>query len=36
MEWNMQDILQKRPALSRWHPEHEKEFAEFVKTKTGK
>ncbi|ORY60381.1 hypothetical protein BCR35DRAFT_355241 [Leucosporidium creatinivorum] len=34
MEWNANDILKKRPALSRWHPEYEKEFAEFVKSKT--
>lgn len=36
MEWTMQDILQKRPALSRWHPEFKDAFAKFVKEKTGK
>lgn len=28
--WNADDILQQRPALSRWHPEHEAEFKQFV------
>ena len=36
MEWNVNDLLQKRPALSRWHPEYEAEFAQFVEQKTGK
>lgn len=33
MEWNAQDILQKRPALSRWHPEYKDAFAKFVADK---
>ena len=27
--WAMQDIVQNRPALSRWHPEFKEEFGEF-------
>ena len=29
--WNAYDIIKNRPALSRWNPEHEAEFEEFMK-----
>lgn len=32
IEWNVNDILQKRPALSRWNPEYKDAFAKFVET----
>lgn len=32
IEWNTQDIIENRPALSRWHPDYSEEFADFVKT----
>ncbi|KAM0752955.1 NAD(P)-binding protein [Meredithblackwellia eburnea MCA 4105] len=35
MAWNADDILKKRPALSRWHPEHKDAFAKFVEDKLG-
>ena len=28
--WAAQDIIENRPALSRWHPDHKDAFAEFV------
>lgn len=31
MRWAGDDIIQNRPALSRWHPDHEAAYAEFVK-----
>ncbi|POY71911.1 hypothetical protein BMF94_5068 [Rhodotorula taiwanensis] len=34
MEWGMGDVLEKRPPLSRWHPEWEKKHEEFVKERT--
>lgn len=30
MQWSIDDIIKNRPALSRWHPDFEAEFAEFV------
>jgi len=31
MEWTMQDIIQNRPPLSRWHDDYKVQFEEFVK-----
>lgn len=33
MEYNVQDIVQDRPALSRWHEDHKDSFAQFMKEK---
>jgi NAD(P)-dependent dehydrogenase (short-subunit alcohol dehydrogenase family) len=33
MRWAMDDIILNRPALSRWHPDFEAEFARFVASK---
>jgi NAD(P)-dependent dehydrogenase (short-subunit alcohol dehydrogenase family) len=33
MLWAIGDIVENRPALSRWHPEYADAFAEFIKTK---
>ncbi len=30
MRWAMDDIILNRPALSRWHPDYEAEFARFM------
>jgi NAD(P)-dependent dehydrogenase (short-subunit alcohol dehydrogenase family) len=30
MQWSIDDIIKNRPALSRWHPEFEAEFADFM------
>ncbi len=30
MQWAMGDIIENRPALSRWHPDHAEAFAAFV------
>jgi NAD(P)-dependent dehydrogenase (short-subunit alcohol dehydrogenase family) len=30
MRWAMDDIIRNRPALSRWHPAHEADFAQFL------
>jgi NAD(P)-dependent dehydrogenase (short-subunit alcohol dehydrogenase family) len=30
MQWSMDDLLKNRPALSRWHPEYEAAFAEYM------
>ena len=30
MQWSIDDIIRNRPALSRWHPEHEAAFAAFM------
>jgi len=32
MRWAMDDIILNRPALSRWHPDYEAEFARFMST----
>jgi hypothetical protein len=29
--WAAQDIIENRPALSRWHPDYKDAFAEFMK-----
>lgn len=29
LEWSLQDVVQNRPALSRWHAEYKDEFVEF-------
>ncbi|SNX82042.1 related to oxidoreductase [Melanopsichium pennsylvanicum] len=34
MEWNVNDVIQDRPALSRWHEDYSTEFNDFVKSKT--
>lgn len=31
MAWSMGDIIENRPALSRWHPDYVKAFADFLK-----
>ena len=31
LQWNTDDIIRNRPALSRWHPDYAAEFAEYVK-----
>ena len=31
MAWAIGDIIENRPALSRWHPDYEEAFAEFMK-----
>ncbi|KAK0526579.1 hypothetical protein OC835_005244 [Tilletia horrida] len=33
MEWNVQDIIEDRPALSRWHGEYAPKFSEYMKGK---
>jgi NAD(P)-dependent dehydrogenase (short-subunit alcohol dehydrogenase family) len=33
MLWAIGDIVENRPALSRWHPDYANAFAEFIKTK---
>jgi hypothetical protein len=30
MQWSIDDIIQNRPALSRWHPDFEAAFAAFM------
>lgn len=30
MQWSMDDLIKNRPALSRWHPDFEAEFAAFM------
>ncbi len=35
MTWAMQDLTQNRPPLSRWHPDYEHAFAEFLAKETG-
>lgn len=32
MLWNAGDIVEDRPALSRWHPDYAEEFAAYVKS----
>ena len=31
MAWAIGDIIENRPALSRWHPDYKEAFAAFVK-----
>jgi NAD(P)-dependent dehydrogenase (short-subunit alcohol dehydrogenase family) len=33
MQWNMEDIIKNRPALSRWHPDYKDTFAAFMSGK---
>ncbi|GAA5992377.1 hypothetical protein JCM10908_000453 [Rhodotorula pacifica] len=35
MEWGLGDVLEKRPALSRWHPEWEEKHQQWVEVKIG-
>jgi NAD(P)-dependent dehydrogenase (short-subunit alcohol dehydrogenase family) len=35
MTWAMQDITRNRPPLSRWHPDYQAAFAEFLARETG-
>ena len=35
MTWAMQDITHNRPPLSRWHPDYQAAFAEFLAKETG-
>ena len=35
MTWAMRDITKNRPPLSRWHPDYEHAFAEFLAKETG-
>lgn len=32
IQWGADDLIKNRPALSRWHPDYEAAFAEFMKT----
>ena len=32
IQWTADDIIKNRPALSRWHPEYEKAYSEFIKS----
>jgi hypothetical protein len=32
MQWSIDDIIKNRPALSRWHPDFEAEFAAYVRS----
>ncbi|MEE4301865.1 MAG: SDR family NAD(P)-dependent oxidoreductase [Pseudomonadales bacterium] len=36
MRWHLDDIIEGRPALSRWHPDHAAAFAAFLAAETGK
>jgi hypothetical protein len=31
IKWAAEDLIQNRPALSRWHPEYEDPFADYMK-----
>ncbi|KAL7423257.1 hypothetical protein Q5752_002557 [Cryptotrichosporon argae] len=35
IEWSLGDVLQNRPALSRWHPEWKARFEEFISGRKG-
>ncbi|WWC88752.1 uncharacterized protein L201_003665 [Kwoniella dendrophila CBS 6074] len=35
IQWNLDDILQNRPALSRWHPNYQARFEDFIAAKQG-
>ncbi|OCF33416.1 short-chain dehydrogenase/reductase SDR [Kwoniella heveanensis BCC8398] len=35
IQWNLDDIIQNRPALSRWHPNYQARFEDFIATKQG-
>ncbi|MEM9725107.1 MAG: SDR family NAD(P)-dependent oxidoreductase [Pseudomonadota bacterium] len=32
IQWNADDLIQNRPALSRWHPDYQEAFARFMKS----
>ena len=32
VQWNTDDIIKNRPALSRWHPDYEAEFAQYMRS----
>jgi short-subunit dehydrogenase len=32
VKWNVDDIIENRPALSRWHPDFEAEFAQYMRS----
>lgn len=32
IQWNADDIIKNRPAMSRWHPDYKEEFDEFMKS----
>ncbi len=36
MQWSADDVIKNRPALSRWHPAFEAEFAQFLRQGLGK
>ena len=31
IQWSADDMMQNRPALSRWHPDWKDKFAQFIK-----
>ena len=33
MQWTVGDIIENRPALSRWHPDYKEAFADFMRSK---
>ncbi|WVO16412.1 hypothetical protein L204_104087 [Cryptococcus depauperatus] len=35
IQWNMEDIILNRPALSRWHPNFKARFDDFIQSKLG-
>jgi len=35
VQWSLNDIIENRPALSRWHPEYKATFDEFIASKMG-
>jgi len=35
MQWMADDVIKNRPALSRWHPQFEAEFAEYLRRERG-
>jgi hypothetical protein len=36
MQWSIDDLIKNRPALSRWHPDYEAAFAEYMAQGLGK
>lgn len=36
MQWSIDDLIENRPALSRWHPDYEAAFAEYMAQGLGK
>jgi len=34
VQWNADDIIKNRPALSRWHPDFAAEFAQYMQAET--